>query len=102
MVSRFFVPWLQLDQLVNSDPDKKFFPDYDPSLRDSFAKETELFLLSQLRDDRDQKRDIAPMIPAPDAIMLDSTQLTLEQVVERMEPPGLHDAASVRVNFCSE
>jgi hypothetical protein len=52
-VSRFFFPWLQLDKLGNSDPDKKYFPDYDASLRDSFAKETELFLLSQLRDDRD-------------------------------------------------
>jgi len=52
-VSRFFFPWLQLDKLVNADPDKKYFPDYDASLRDSLAKETELFLLSQLRDDRD-------------------------------------------------
>jgi hypothetical protein len=52
-VSRFFFPWLQLDQLGNSDPDKKYFPDYDISLRDSLAKETELFLLSQVRDDRD-------------------------------------------------
>jgi cytidylate kinase len=25
------------------------------------------------------------MVPAPDAILLDSTQLTLEQVVEQME-----------------
>ena len=52
-VSRFFFPWLQLDQLAKADPDKKYFPDYDVSLRDSLAKETELFLLSQLRDDRD-------------------------------------------------
>ncbi|MBV8845944.1 MAG: DUF1592 domain-containing protein [Bryobacterales bacterium] len=52
-VARFFFPWLQLDKLAAADPDKKYFPDYDPSLRDSFAKETELFLLSQLRDDRD-------------------------------------------------
>ena len=52
-VSRFFVPWLQLDTLANADPDAKFFPDYDVALRDAFAKETELFLLSQLRDDRD-------------------------------------------------
>ena len=52
-VSRFFVPWLQLDALAKAAPDKKFFPDYDVSLRDSLAKETELFLLSQLRDDRD-------------------------------------------------
>ncbi len=52
-VARFFFPWLGLDKLSNADPDKRFFPDYDVSLRDSLAKETELFLLSQLRDDRD-------------------------------------------------
>jgi hypothetical protein len=52
-VSRFFFPWLELDKLGNAEPDKKFFPDYDVTLRDSLAKETELFLLSQLRDDRD-------------------------------------------------
>jgi hypothetical protein len=52
-VSRFFFPWLGLDKLSNANPDTKFFPDYDVSLRESFAKETELFLLSQLRDDRD-------------------------------------------------
>jgi hypothetical protein len=52
-VSRFFFPWLELDKLAKADPDQKYFPDYDVSLRDSLAKETELFLLSQLRDDRD-------------------------------------------------
>ena len=52
-VSRFFFPWLGLDKLSQADPDKKFFPDYDVSLRDAFSRETELFLLSQLREDRD-------------------------------------------------
>jgi hypothetical protein len=52
-VANFFFPWLQLDQLTKADPDKKYFPDYDPSLRDALAKETELFLLSQLRADAD-------------------------------------------------
>lgn len=52
-VARFFFPWLQLDALASADPDTKHFPDWDASLRDAFAKETELFLLSQLRDDRD-------------------------------------------------
>jgi hypothetical protein len=45
--------WLGLGKLSNADPDKQFFPDYDVSLRDAFAKETQLFVLSQLRDDRD-------------------------------------------------
>jgi hypothetical protein len=52
-VSQFFFPWLELDKLGAADPDKRYFPDYDVSLRDSLAKETELFLLSQVRDDRD-------------------------------------------------
>ena len=52
-VSGFFFPWLELDKLGKADPDKKFFPYYDVSLRDALARETELFLLSQLRDDRD-------------------------------------------------
>jgi len=52
-VSRFFFTWLGLDKLNEADPDKKFFPDYDVSLRDAFSRETELFLLSQLRENRD-------------------------------------------------
>jgi hypothetical protein len=52
-VARFFFPWLQLDTLANADPDTKYFPDYDVALRDALARETELVLLSQLRDDRD-------------------------------------------------
>ena len=52
-VARFFFPWLQLDALAAADPDTTYFPDYDVSLRDALAKETELFLLSQLRDDRE-------------------------------------------------
>jgi cytidylate kinase len=39
----------------------------------------------EVRDTRDRQRDIAPMVPAPDAVILDTTQLALEQVVERME-----------------
>lgn len=38
----------------------------------------------EVRDTRDASRDVAPMVPAKDAIMLDSTHLTLDEVVERM------------------
>jgi cytidylate kinase len=37
------------------------------------------------RDGRDASRAIAPMVPAPDAIVLDSTSLSLEQVVDELE-----------------
>jgi cytidylate kinase len=39
----------------------------------------------EARDRADAARDIAPMIAAPDAIQIDSTHLTLVEVVERME-----------------
>lgn len=38
-----------------------------------------------IRDARDAARDIAPLRPAPDAIQIDSTHLSLDQVVDRME-----------------
>jgi CMP/dCMP kinase len=44
----------------------------------------EILEAQQARDQRDAARDIAPMVPAADAILLDSTHLTLEEVVERM------------------
>jgi len=37
------------------------------------------------RDRRDATRDLGPMVPAPDAILLDSTHLELPQVVDVME-----------------
>jgi cytidylate kinase len=36
------------------------------------------------RDHRDTSRAIAPLIPATDAVMLDSTSLTIDAVVERV------------------
>jgi cytidylate kinase len=37
----------------------------------------------QERDQRDRSRAASPLEPAPDAVLIDSTHLTLEQVVER-------------------
>jgi cytidylate kinase len=45
----------------------------------------ELLEAQQARDARDAARDLAPMVPADDAVTIDSTDLSLEQVVERME-----------------
>jgi hypothetical protein len=52
-VAQFFFPWLGIDGLAKQRPDSTHFPDYDNSLNEAFGKETELFLLSQLRGDRD-------------------------------------------------
>ncbi len=45
----------------------------------------EVLQAQEARDRRDLERVIAPMVPAADAIQLDSTGLTIQQVVERME-----------------
>ena len=34
------------------------------------------------RDERDSRRSAAPLVPAPDALILDSTHLSIEQVVD--------------------
>ncbi len=52
-VTRFFFPWLQLDQLSNAKVDRNLYPDYSDALRDNMLRETRQFLLSQLREDRD-------------------------------------------------
>lgn len=38
----------------------------------------------RLRDERDTQRTVAPLKPAVDAIQLDSTELSIEQVLERI------------------
>lgn len=45
----------------------------------------EVLRAQEARDRRDAARDLAPMVPAPDAVVLDSTTLTREEVVDRME-----------------
>jgi CMP/dCMP kinase len=47
--------------------------DYEQTLRDI-----------RERDDRDASRDVAPMKPAEDAILIDSSTQTIEQVVESL------------------
>jgi cytidylate kinase len=38
----------------------------------------------QARDDRDMNRSVAPMVPADDAISIDSTDLSAQQVYEQL------------------
>lgn len=44
----------------------------------------EVLRAQETRDFRDAARDVAPMVPAPDAVLLDSTHLSLDEVVKRM------------------
>jgi len=52
LVENFFEQWLALRSIRTVMPDEATFRDFDESLRQAFERETELFLESQLRDDR--------------------------------------------------
>ena len=44
--------WLHIRNLRAVDPDASAYPDFDDNLREAFERETDLFLESQMRDDR--------------------------------------------------
>ncbi len=52
LVSGFFGTWLSLDQLTTMKWDGTLFPEFDDELRGALRRETELFVESQLREDR--------------------------------------------------
>lgn len=52
LIKGFFSSWLSLRDLANVVPDPAAYPDFDENLRAAFREETELFLNSQIQDDR--------------------------------------------------
>ncbi|HVQ13803.1 MAG TPA: DUF1592 domain-containing protein, partial [Vicinamibacterales bacterium] len=52
LVTNFADQWLQIRNLRSSLPDREEFPDFDDNLRQSFQRETELFVDSIIRENR--------------------------------------------------
>jgi hypothetical protein len=52
LTTSFAAQWLLLPNLRGAKPLQALFPDFDESLRDAFLKETELFVDSVVREDR--------------------------------------------------
>ena len=52
LVTSFAAQWLHLRRMRSVTPDVDAFPAFDDNLRDDLVRETELFLDSQLREDR--------------------------------------------------
>ena len=52
LVDNFAGQWLQLRNFASVAPTIRTFPDFDENLREAFQRETELFVDSQLREDR--------------------------------------------------
>lgn len=81
--------------VVFPDAECKFFIDADPGVRagrryrerqergESVSRQAVEKELKK-RDDQDMTRTLAPLVPAKDAILLDTTTLTVEEVVEKM------------------
>lgn len=78
---------------VFPNADVKIFLDAAPEVRGSRrfhqapTSEPSAAVLAEMRarDERDRTRAVSPLIPANDAVVIDSTNLTLEQVIERAE-----------------
>ncbi len=77
---------------VFPDAEVKIFLDAAPEVRGSrrflqnaVKTATEASVLAELRarDERDRARASSPLVPAPDAILIDSTELTLDQVLQK-------------------
>ena len=52
LVDGFALQWLALRTLPSVVPTPELFPEWDDNLREAFRRETELFVASQIRDDR--------------------------------------------------
>ena len=89
--------------VVFPDAARKFFLIADPAERarrrlrelvggGESATYGEVFHAQEERDRRDAARDLGPMVPAPDAVVLDSTRLDLKGVVDLMEREVRRDA----------
>jgi hypothetical protein len=52
LVENFAGQWLQLRNIANVTPNDRTFPEFDELLRSAMRRETELFVESNLRDDR--------------------------------------------------
>ena len=76
--------------VVAPEAEVKVFLTADPAERarrraEELGSDVELVLREQaMRDERDRSREVGPLAPAPDAVPVDTTSLSLDQVVEQI------------------
>lgn len=79
-----------IGSVVAPEADVKVFLTADPAERarrraaELGLDEATVLKEQRIRDERDQTREHSPLQPAPDAVVLDSTHMTLDEVVERI------------------
>ena len=79
LIDNFAGQWLFLRNLKTKSPNRDVFPEFDETLRDAFAQETELFLEANLREDR----------PVLDLLTADFTFLN-ERLARHYGIPGVY------------
>ena len=52
LVDEFANRWLELSKLPGVVPDDDLYKEFDENLRDAMAKETQIFIASQMQEDR--------------------------------------------------
>ena len=88
LVNNFFAQWLLLRAAHGQAPDPNVFPEFDENLREAFIRETELFLESQLREDRS----------VIDLLSADYTFLN-ERLAQHYQIPGIYGSRFRRVTL---
>ncbi len=91
LVDNFFAQWLQLRAAHGQAPDPNVFPEFDENLREAFIQETELFLESQLREDRS----------VLDLLTANYTFLN-ERLAQHYQIPGVYGSRFRRVTHTDE
>jgi mono/diheme cytochrome c family protein len=84
----FFARWLNVFKIRASAPDPDIFPDFDENLRDAFERETQLFVESQLREDRG----------VPELLSANYTFLN-ERLARHYQVPNVYGERFRRVEF---
>jgi hypothetical protein len=87
-VQNFAGQWLYLRNLAQMRPDQDAFPEFDPTLRQSFQRETELFFEAILRENR----------PVTDLLSADFTYLN-QRLAEHYGVPNVYGSQFRRVTL---
>jgi uncharacterized protein DUF1592/uncharacterized protein DUF1588/uncharacterized protein DUF1587/uncharacterized protein DUF1585/uncharacterized protein DUF1595/cytochrome c len=88
LVKNFAGQWLYLRNIARISPDQTTFPNFDENLRDALAKETELLIESQVREDR----------PVTDLLTTDYTFLN-QRLAEHYGIKGIYGSEFRRVKL---
>ena len=91
LIDNFFAQWLQLRAAHGQAPDPNVFPEFDENLREAFIRETELFLESQLREDR----SVTELLTA-------NYTFLNERLAQHYQIPGIYGSRFRRVTLGDE